>query len=257
MAKIVGYGQTDFVSRMQKTSLFGYERQGVIEREYSPYSSMSGFSIRDQPPPKGMICPDGSTYMQAKIDTGQTDWLGNPVYDYKYKCCFTDASGGCAMMSDPYPEPVPPVIPAAPACQFGPAIANPNPAAPNPWICPPDPNLCQTGPWSYDAASGAWVCTGQAPAMPTCASTHYASFINGKWVCVPRSTPTPPPAKQQCPAGQHGTYPDCIDDACPKGYTGTPPNCKKKPDLALIVGVGLTAVAGLLLLAARGRDDEG
>lgn len=42
MAKIVGFGQTGFVARMQKASLFGYERAGSIEREFSPYAGALG-----------------------------------------------------------------------------------------------------------------------------------------------------------------------------------------------------------------------
>ncbi len=42
----------------------------------------------------------------------------------------------------------------------------------------------------------------------------------------PPPPPPPPPPTGQCPAGMHGTPPNCVTDQCPQGTHGTYPRCE-------------------------------
>lgn len=232
MGKIVGFGQTGLVARMQKASLFGYEPYGRMEGQYSPYA-FDGYTIAPGADganttiqSQGLMCPDNTTlYVNGS---------GLP------KCAINYGTAN-QMDADPIKQPyVPPIPPPCPN-----AIPNPNPAAPNPWLCPPDPNLCVTGPWVYNASTGAWDCTGVGPTLPTCTSSQYAAFVNGKWVCLQRATPAPPPPPPPTPP-----------PTCPDGTVGEYPDCKPKTNTAALVAGGTLIVAAIALLVMNARSQD-
>lgn len=85
MAKYLGsgYGQANFVARMQQQSLFGYESVGTIEREFSPYAAMAGYTIAPgfeddaaRIRAAGWTCP-GSGLTLYVNDSGQTKCAAN------------------------------------------------------------------------------------------------------------------------------------------------------------------------------------
>ena len=45
-------------------------------------------------------------------------------------------------------------------------------------------------------------------------------------------------APNVCPPGTHGTYPDCVKNACPRGTFGTYPNCAKLPPIRQLCPAG-------------------
>lgn len=62
MAKIVGFGQTGFVARMQKASLFGYEPYGRMERQYSPYAGVGALSFHTDEDYKALDAEELAAY---------------------------------------------------------------------------------------------------------------------------------------------------------------------------------------------------
>jgi hypothetical protein len=51
-----------------------------------------------------------------------------------------------------------------------------------------------------------------------------ASFDGSIWLSGTREVT----GVKDCPAGQVGTFPDCVDEKCPTGQVGTPPNCQNE-----------------------------
>lgn len=261
MAKIVGFGQTGFVARMQKQSLFGYEPYGQMERTYSPYA-FAADSVTDSPPammdcpggqtpvfntasqewecpPSVMACPGGATPIRAGIGwTCPGDTIGMRSLGEREQmqlALVNRKCGGCLDPSDYGADRTREID-----GDFG--------------------SRSQRAMTSYAARRG--ISISNLPAVLNALSAETSSDlvmrdpaeykklkdrINGVQV-------------QACPSGTQGVYPNCVPipaATCPEGTEGTPPNCKPKRGLAnIIIGASLLTVAvGALALAARNRNE--
>ena len=60
---------------------------------------------------------------------------------------------------------------------------------------------------------------------------------NGR-ACSNGQVAPPPPPRKVCPAGTHGTYPNCVANVCPQGTFGRYPNCVKQPPVRKVCPAG-------------------
>lgn len=292
MAKIVGFGQTGFVARMQKQSLFGYEPYGQMEGTYSPYA-FSGYGVASGAEQvnqalknAGYTCPDGTTlYVDAN---------GNP------KCAINYGQPN-QMDADPIPASQPSDPPVTPGNNLPPPP--PSMAAScsqalvwdgSSWSCPDKPtvntsptlglteqvrlalvNRARGGltPSNYgmdgtNDTDGVWGSRSKSAWSSYAASRGLAgqatSVILATLVAETSSSPV---WRDQAAmndllrrikgAASPPPPPPPPPAVCPDGTTGTYPNCKPKGNLAnVLVGSALLAAAvGMLALAARNRDE--
>jgi len=263
MAKIVGFGQTGFVARMQKASLFGYEPFGAMERAYSPYAFASlGEDAGPPPPPSPIQCPDGAN---PDFNAETQTWECPPkVFDCPggKSPVLTGGVWGC-----------PGTIRFGEREQMQLSIVNRSTGQLDPsnygldktrdvdgvWGSRSDRAIKSyaklrgfTEPFSWQVLDALAAETASAPAMRDAA--EYKKLKDRIWYGQGG------PAPAVCPPGQTGKPPNCAPigpKSCPEGTTGTPPNCKPKTNLAsVVVGATLLATAvGLLAVAARNRQE--